>query len=247
MKKNLVQAIVKKAGVNEAGLRVTLSKIKKRHDLKSIEQAACYYIKKQKLDINVSSTIDPETRQLVQELKGSPPHSVPVKISEIRARKPRLPKIKWMSIRYYTLAARLNGFYGYLFLFENALREKIDIVMRAIDAHWWESKIKLELPDVYKYAEDEKARQAKLPMIGQAGVLKPYDYLTLGHLESIIVKYQKAFVPSVFPNIQFFTGHMMIVKRVRNAIAHMAPSTTLTDVRNAKNEIDILLQHFATL
>ena len=46
MNRDFVQEIVNKTGVKEKGLRVTLSRIKKRHDLKSIEQAACYYIKK---------------------------------------------------------------------------------------------------------------------------------------------------------------------------------------------------------
>jgi hypothetical protein len=40
---------------------------------------------------------------------------------------------------------------------------------------------------------------------------------------------------------------MVIVKKVRNAIAHMALTTTAKDIRNAKNEIDILLQHLATV
>ena len=84
-------------------------------------------------------------------------------------------------------------------------------------------------------------------MVGQGQTLQSYDYLTLGHLEQIIMKYNSLFIPSVFPNLHFFTGHMVIVKRVRNAVAHMAPSTTLRYIRNTKNEIDILLQHFSTL
>lgn len=152
-----------------------------------------------------------------------------------------------MGAYYYTLADRLNDCYGYLFLFENALRLKIDSVMRSNSPNWWETKVKPELPDVYNYARDEQVRQAKLPMVGQGQTLQSYDYLTLGHLEQIIMKYNSLFIPSVFPNLHFFTGHMVIVKRVRNAVAHMAPSTTLRYIRNTKNEIDILLQHFSTL
>jgi hypothetical protein len=40
---------------------------------------------------------------------------------------------------------------------------------------------------------------------------------------------------------------MVIVKRVRNAVAHTSPGTTLKDIRNAKHEMDILLQHFSTM
>ena len=248
MNRDLVREIVKKTGVKEKGLRVTLSRIKKRHDLKGIEQAACYYIKNKRLDINISSVIDDVTRKLFQELITAPPRgSRFAKDTRGKVHKSKLPKLKWMETHYYTLADRLNDFYGYLFLFENALRLKINSVMESKYSNWWEIKIKMELPDVYKYAKDEQARQAKLPMVGQAQALQPYDYVTLGHLEQIITKYNTLFIPSVFPNLHFFTGHMVIVKRVRNAIAHMAPSTTLIDIRNAKNEIDILLQHFSTL
>jgi len=73
MNRNLVREIVKKTSVKEKGLRVTLSRIKKRHDLKSIEQAACYYIKNKRLDINISSLIDDVTRKLFQELITAPP------------------------------------------------------------------------------------------------------------------------------------------------------------------------------
>ena len=248
MKRDLVREILKRTGVGEKGLRVTLTRIKKRHYLKTVEQAACYYIKKKGLDINVSSIIDDVTRALLKDrITILPPKSGLAKNLFGKVRKPKLPKLKWMGAHYYTLADRLNDFYGYLFLFENALRLKIDSVMNSNSPNWWDTKVKPELLDVYKYAKDEQSRQAKLPMVGQGQTLQPYDYLTLGHLEQIIVKYNSLFIPSVFPNLHFFTGHMVIVKRVRNALAHMAPSTTIKDIHNAKNEIDILLQHLSTL
>ncbi len=247
----LVREIVKRSGVKESGLRVTLSRIKKRHDLKSIDQAACFYIKKKGLGINVSSIIDDVTRNLVQNRTApSPPRSTLTQSTQGKSFKPslpKLPKLKWVSPHYYSLAYRLNDFYAYLFIFENALRLKIHSIMESKYPNWWETKVKHELPKAYKYAEDEKKKQSKLPMVGQTQALQPYDYVTLGHLEEIITKYQDLFVPVIFPNLHFFTGHMVIIKRVRNAIAHMAPSVTLKDIRNAKNEIDILLQHFSTL
>lgn len=248
MTRNLIDEIAQKAEKNEKSLRVTLSRIKKRYDLKSIEQAACFYIKKYKIDINVSSIIDDITRQVVQTAqtpKSSP--SIIKPVSNTRPRNLIVPRIKWMPSNYYTLAERLSNFYGYLFIFENALRLKIDAIMSSKYTNWWETKVKTDLLDVYKYSNDEKAKQTKLPMIGDLNTLQPLDYLTVGHLEQIIIKYQNEFIPLVFPNLQFFTGHMVIVKRVRNALAHMAPSTTIKDIRNAKNEIDILLQHLSTL
>jgi len=119
--------------------------------------------------------------------------------------------------------------------------------MSSKDPDWWETKLKIDLPKIYEYSKEEKARQDQLPMVGSSGILQPLDYLTLGRLEQIIIKYENEFVPSVFRKLDFFTGHMEIVKRVRNGIAHMAPSMTVKDIHNAKHEIDILLQHLSTL
>ena len=134
MKKNLVRRIIEVTGVKEPSLRVTLSKIKKKHDLRSIEQAACFYIKKKKLDINVSSVIDDTTRQVVQSIhtqrSASPPAAMPVR--SIKSRPPAVPTIRWMPGTYYSLSNRLADFYGYLFIFENVLRLKIDEVMRGL-------------------------------------------------------------------------------------------------------------------
>lgn len=247
MKKNLIQEITKKASVTEKGLRVMLSKIKGRYDLTSIEQAACYYIKKNNLNINVSSVIDDVTRQAIRSNQIQKPILSQKPRPNKRTRSFAVPKIKWVSPSVYSLAERLSEFYPYLFIFENALRLRIDTIMRVKNPDWWEVIIKRELPEVYKYAKDEEARQAILPMVGHSDALKPIDYITVGLLEQIIVKYQKDFIPSCFPKLHFFNGHMMIVKRVRNAIAHMAPSTTKIDIRNAKGEIDILLQHLSTV
>lgn len=246
MKKDLVREIVKKTGKGENGLRVTLSRIKRRKTLPNVEQAACYYILSHGIDINVSSMIDDVTRDLILSEKKAR-FRVPSSSTAPKPRSPKssLPKIKWLGVHYNALADRLADFYGHLFLYENALRLKVHSVMEQKYVNWWETKIKTDLPDVYKYAADRKAEQAKLRMLGQGQVLQPYEHITLGHLEQIIVKYENAFVPAVFPNLQFFTGHMVIVKRVRNAIAHMSPATTLKDIRHAKNEIDILLQYFA--
>lgn len=237
-----------KTGLQENGLKVTLSRIKKRHDLRSIEQAACFYIKKHKVDINVSSVLDDVTRHAIQnsqpprinQITSSPSHN-------IKLRAFSAPKIQWVPAAHYALGERLADFYSYLFVFENALRLKINTILDAKYPNWWETKLKSDLPIVYKYASDEESRQAKLPMIGKVGILQPIDYVTIGHLEQIINKYQSEFIPSVFPNIQFFTGHMVIVKRVRNAVAHMIPAITTKDVRNAKHEIDILLQQLASI
>lgn len=236
--------------MKEDGLRVTLSRIKKRHDLKSIEQAGVFYIKKKGLDINVSSIIDDVTRHVVQAELGSQPALVQpaTQKAKVKTKKVIAPKVKWVPQSYYSLASRITEFYPYLFVFENALRIKIGDLMTANHGKdWWDNRVRADLLDIWQYANDEAKKQAKLPMIGKAHLLQPIEYITIGQLEQIVQKYQPLFIPSVFPTLQFFAGHMVIVKRVRNAVAHMAPSATSTDIRNAKNEIDILLQHLATV
>jgi hypothetical protein len=249
MKRNLVTEIAKKKNIKEEGLKVTLSRIKKRHDLRSIEQAACYYIKTYKIDINVSSIIDDITRNAIPKKSDAAPSTAlrPVYKSCVKEKAFPAPRINWMPFGYYSLAQRLGEFYGYLFIFENALRLKINSVMSAKYSNWWNTKIRIEMGEIYNYSISQKKNQDKLPMLGQIDKLLPIDYVTVGQLEQIIIKYQTEFIPVIFPNLHFFTGHMFIIKRVRNALAHMASSTTEKDIKNAKNEINILLQHLSTL
>jgi hypothetical protein len=248
-KRNLISEIInKKPEVKEKNLRSTLSKIKKKHYLTSTDQAACFYINKHNLNINVSSIIDDVTRQVIKSSQTrtvSPPATKPS--SSAKTRSFNAPRIKWMPGSYYSKAQQLSDFYGYLFIFENALRFKINEIMSSNDPNWWDTKIRTSLLDVYNYSRDKKAEQNRLPMVGSSVTLQPIDYLTLGHLEQIITKFHNEFIPLVFPNLHFFTGHMVIAKRVRNGIAHMAPSISARDIRNAKHDIDILLQHLSTI
>ena len=250
VKKDLIKEISQKRGITKSGLKVTLSRIKKRKDLKSIDQAACFYIKKNNVDINVSSIIDDVTRQvlLADKTYNSRNATVATPI-QTKNKQPQIlvPKIRWIKPNYYSLASKLGDFYPYLFIFENALRSKIDYIMSKKYSNWWETKIKNDLPDTYKYVDSEKKKQSKLPMIGNSSVMGNLDFLTLGQLEQIIIKYQKEFVPAIFPNLDFFTGHMIIIKRVRNSIAHMAPCVLPKDIKYAKNEIEILLHHLSNL
>jgi hypothetical protein len=246
-KRNLITEILQKKKVKKEGLRVTLTTLKKNYYLKSIEQAACFYIDKYKLDINVSDIIDDVTRQAIQNVRTrTTTPAVKQSPSKAKTRNINVPKLNWMPSSYYSKAAQLSDFYSYIFIFENALRYKINEIMSSKDPKWWETKLKIDLPKVYKYSIEEKARQDVLPIVGTSGILQPIDYLTLGRLESIITKYKGEFIPSVFHTPDFFTSHMDIIKRVRNGLAHMAPSISGQDISNAKHEIDILLQNLST-
>jgi hypothetical protein len=65
----ILEARAKTTGKNitEAGLRPTLTRIKRRKNLRSVEQAACYYILKYGLNITVSSVLDDVTRAAIAD------------------------------------------------------------------------------------------------------------------------------------------------------------------------------------
>lgn len=251
MNRDLIAEITQRTGLKKEGIKVTLSRIKKRYDLKSIQQAACLYIKRRKLDINVSSIVDDITRQVLRDQTKNAAQAVagPVRSSQkAKSVSALAPKVKNVPSADYGTAARLADFYPYLFIFENALRIAVESKMaKAYGGAWWESKLKNDLPDLYRYAADEKKKQSKLPIVGRVLNLNNLECLTIGHLDQLIQKYGALFVPSVFPTIHFFSGHMVIVKYVRNALAHVSPGVTARDIKNAKNELDILLQHLASL
>jgi hypothetical protein len=250
-KRNLISEILQKKKIKEDGLRVALTNIKKKYYLTSIDQAACFYIDKYNLDINVSDIIDHVTRQAIQNArtKTAIPSvtkpSVKKPASSTKTRKITVPIIKWMTDDYYSKAGLLSDSYGYFYIFENALKMKINDVMSVKYTNWWDTKIKVDLPDVDKYYEKEKASQGKLPMVGSPGTKQPVDYLTVGLLEKIVIKYQNEFIPLVFPDLAFFTGNMYYFKRVRNEVAHMSPDVTITDIKDAKHGINILLRHLS--
>ncbi|HWQ82359.1 MAG TPA: hypothetical protein VN514_08825, partial [Ignavibacteria bacterium] len=68
----------------------------------------------------------------------------------------------------------------------------------------------------------------------------PLHSVTLGHLEEIVIKYKSELIPVLFPTYEFFSGHMEIIKRVRNMYTHMYPCITKDDISDAKSEIKIL-------
>lgn len=138
-----------------------------------------------------------------------------------------------------------------IFQFENGLRLVINRQMVAFyGKDWWETSLKLKpkLQNIYDYVEDQKLRKNKMPWIGdsQRVELLPLHAITLGQLEQVVIQYKSDLVPELFPTIEFFTGHMEVIKRVRNLFAHMYPCITENDVRAAKREIMTLCDHLRT-
>lgn len=84
-----------------------------------------------------------------------------------------------------------------------------------------------------------------MPWIGASARVQilPLHLVTLGHLEEIVKKYKPDCIPQLFPTLEFFLGHMEVIKRVRNLYTHMFPCITRDDCRTARREILTLATH----
>jgi len=133
-----------------------------------------------------------------------------------------------------------------LFQFENGLRlATYKHLSVCYGENWWEEKLKQDLPKIYQYVEDQKAKKSYMPWIGDSSkaTLLPIHSITLGQLEQIIIYYKSECITELFPSIEFFMGHMEIIKRVRNLFSHMYPCLTRHDIVVAKREIKTLCEH----
>jgi len=133
-----------------------------------------------------------------------------------------------------------------IFQFENGLRLAVHkFLSECYGDKWWEASLRTRLPDVYRYAEDMKAKRDLMPWIGSSTSVEilPIHLITLGQLESIVVGYKSECIPDLFPTLDFFSGHMEIIKRVRNLYAHMVPCLTPKDERVARREMLTLCEH----
>ncbi len=139
-----------------------------------------------------------------------------------------------------------NILFPSLYQFENGLRIMIhDYLATCYGAEWWEKSLKFKLPRVYEYSEDQKKKRDAMPWIGDSSrvTILPIHLITLGHLEEIIKKYKSDCIPQLFPTIEFFLGHMEVIKRVRNMYTHMFPCITRSDCTTARREISTLAVH----
>lgn len=84
-----------------------------------------------------------------------------------------------------------------------------------------------------------------MPWIGDSAAVNvlPVHLITLGQLEEIVKVYSSDCIPELFPNIEFFVGHMELIKRVRNMYSHMFPCITRQDCLIARSEIRTLSRH----
>lgn len=142
-----------------------------------------------------------------------------------------------------------NVLFPPLYQLENGLRLAIhNYLTTCYGPSWWDVSLKANLPRIWEYADGQKQRHNSMPWIGASARVEvfPIHLVTLGHLEEIIKKYRSDCIPQLFPTLEFFLGHMEVVKRVRNLYTHMFPCITKNDCDLAKREIRTLASHINT-
>jgi len=133
-----------------------------------------------------------------------------------------------------------------LYQFENGLRLLLSSHLETCyGADWWNASLRSRRNDIFQYAETQQNRLDAMPWIGSSAAVTvtPVHLVTLGQLEDIVRAYRSECIPELFPTLEFFVGHMELIKRVRNMYTHMFPCMTASDCQIARSEIRVLARH----
>ncbi len=161
-------------------------------------------------------------------------------------RRSRIRRIVKIPKEYLEAVELGNILFPFLFQLENGLRLAINNHMTVCyGPDWWSLSLRPRLHRIFEYAQDQQTRHDTMPWIGASSRVSvlPIHLVTLGHLEEIIKSYRSECIPQLFPTLEFFLGHMEVIKRVRNLYSHMFPCITKDDCRLAKREIATLAAH----
>jgi hypothetical protein len=161
-------------------------------------------------------------------------------------RKSKIRRIIKLPSEYLEVIELGNILFPSLFQFENGLRLALNkFLTTCYGPDWWDISLKEKLSTTYNYAEDQEKKRDLMPWIGASArvpILRIH-LVTLGQLEEIVKIYQSECIPELFPTLDFFLGHMHVIKTVRNLYAHMFPCITKKDCQTAKREITTLSAH----
>jgi hypothetical protein len=167
----------------------------------------------------------------------------------LRKRKSNIRRIVRIPTEYLEVIPLGKILFPYLFQFENGLRIAInEFLSTCYGPDWWEISLKGRLPEIHKYAEDQGRKRHSMPWIGASARVPvlPIHLITPGQLEEIVRNYKSECIPQLFPTLDFFTGHMTVIKMVRNLFSHMFPCITSDDCKTANREITTLAAHINT-
>lgn len=164
-------------------------------------------------------------------------------------RKNRIRRLVKIPTEYLEAIKVANLIFPALYQLENGLRLAIhNYLSVCYGSEWWDLSLKTKLPTIWEYSDKQKKNRDLMPWIGASTRVQilPIHLVTLGHLEEIVKKYQSDCIPELFPTLDFFTGHLGVIKKVRNLYSHMFPCITISDCTLAKREIKTLASHINT-
>lgn len=227
MSRNLINKILqKKPNIKEAGLQVTLTRIKKRHDLRSIDQAACFYIKKNNLDVNVSSIIDDVTRRAVQEeLTADKPT-----VSKLSARKrplklPSKSDDPFVDNTTFSSANNNAEIYPMIYLFENSVRNFVAAIMKKdFGDNWWADKVETVNTGVHKNVTIRRLAEKEAPWHSSRGA-DPIFFTDIDDLKTIINSNGAVFRKILAGKYNHLIVWIEEIEKTRNILAHNNPVT----------------------
>ena len=227
MPRDLIEEILAKKGdIKRPGLQVTLSRNKKRFDLKSIEQAACFYIKKNNIDINVSSIIDDVTRKAVQDnLNPSGRHNLPNQIAKKRQNlKPAVNSDDpFVENQIFSAAYNNAEIYPIIYMFENSVRKFVVAVMKKnFGDNWWTEKVEKVNTTIQKNVEIRRLAEKEAPWHSKRGA-DPIFYTDIKDLEKIINTYSKEFRNVLKSKFEHLVVWIDEIEKTRNILAHNNP------------------------
>jgi hypothetical protein len=186
-----------------------------------------------------------------QERKARSQTNMPQKTkSRVRRRTKRVKRLVRLPSEYFDAIDVGFSLFPALYQFENGLRIAVNEFLKTCyGPDWWNVSLQSRLNGTFLYADNQRKRLDAMPWIGDSSavVVLPVHLITLGQLEEIVRAYQSDCIPDLFPNIEFFVGHMDLIKRVRNMYSHMFPCITREDCRDAKSEIRVLSRHINAL
>jgi hypothetical protein len=151
---------------------------------------------------------------------------------------------------YFEVVDLSNVIFPALYQFENGLRLVIHKYLETCyGTDWWRVSLRVRKKDIFDYAENQQKKLDAMPWIGASSAVAvlPVHLVTLGQLEEIVRAYRSDCIPQIFPSIEFFTGHMELIKRVRNMYTHMFPCITRGDCQVARSEIRTLSRHINSM
>jgi len=236
--------LLKKLGISRQALHQQVKR-KKRGLLMSTQDATCVIAHEHGL--HVDRYIEPEGLARVRSIirDGARTAEPASRVSATRSRVERRVEIKFPSEFRLTdpilprpkveEARQMAQVYPLLYVLENSIREVIKRVMAAKHGpNWWETQLTAgKVNGVREAANARRMQETTKNSWHQRRGADPIDYTDMGQLLTIIQAKQSEFIPSVIPDLEWFTQFMRELEPSRNVLCHMNPLTELNakDVR----------------